>query len=1119
MPNLFVKDEKQAIYDALRPIAKKLDITFPNGGTSDELWAFFIERVRANLHVVLAMSPVGANMRNRCRMYPSLVNCTTIDWFLEWPADALREVATKFLDDVMLTPKKAANVAPPAKAARGAPSDADVESQLKARIAVVFAAAHQSVITSSNQMLLRLKRYNYVTPTNYLELVLGYRELVSQKLRALADARDKLSNGLSKLESSKVQVEEMQVDLAAKQIVVDKASSECDALLVKIVQEKRTADEQKTEVEAESAKIAIEAAKCNAIAADAEADLAEALPALERAMIEVEKLDNKSIGEVKAYAAPPAAVAMVLSAVMVFFGRKVDANDVANWPEAKTMISQSSFLKDIKEFKKDDVPQAILKKVKTYTMRAGFDAESVKKSSGAASALCVWVCAIELYCNVAKEVEPKRIVLRAAQKLLDEKQRALDFSKAQLAEVIAKVDALNAQHMSSVAEKTRLTNEAAALQDKLERAEKLIGGLSGERVRWEASIARFNVDLVSVPGDSLIAAAFLSYAGPFDTTYRTELVSGWLARVKEQSVPASDDFNFANFLADPSDVRDWNIQGLPSDQFSTENGVIVTRGRRWPLMVDPQGQANKWIKEKEKKRGLKVTDLKAKDFLRELEGAITYGLPYLLQDVEEELDPALEPVLTKSIMKRGTREVLKLGDKELDYNHDFRLYITTKLANPHYTPEVSTKATIVNFAVKEQGLEAQLLGAVVRMEEPSLEEEKSRLVLTIAGGKRKLAELESTILRLLSEVKGSLLDDADIVSVLQSSKTTSEEVTTALVVAETTNIKIDAAREGYRPVARRASLLYFVLNDLASVDPMYQFSLDAYNLLFEQSIIDSRTKGLSAKNALSILEGGDSTSALDHRISDINDYHTYEVYKYTCRGLFERHKLLLSFQMCIRRQQVEGSGVRTATYDWFLKGGSVLDRVGQAPNPAPEWLSPATWDSVTELDKVEQFSGIVSGFESNIAAWQEWYFNAAPEKEPLPGDWQEKCDDLMRLTIVRAVRSDRVLAAAARYVSNNLGAQYTEPPPFDLRSIFDSSSNRTPLIFVLSPGVDPAAEVLNLAAAAGQKLEYCSLGQGQAPIATRMLNDSLRRGGWTFLQNCPCQRHGAHKKNLALSLT
>ena len=91
--------------------------------------------------------------------------------------------------------------------------------------------------------------------------------------------------------------------------------------------------------------------------------------------------------------------------------------------------------------------------------------------------------------------------------------------------------------------------------------------------------------------------------------------------------------------------------------------------------------------------------------------------------------------------------MIKIGDKEIDYHQDFRFYMTTKLANPHYSPEISTKAAIVNFAVKEQGLEAQLLGIVVRKERPELEEQKDNLVLTIAGGKKKLVELENEILR------------------------------------------------------------------------------------------------------------------------------------------------------------------------------------------------------------------------------------------------------------------------------------------------------------------------------------------------------------------------------------
>lgn len=106
-------------------------------------------------------------------------------------------------------------------------------------------------------------------------------------------------------------------------------------------------------------------------------------------------------------------------------------------------------------------------------------------------------------------------------------------------------------------------------------------------------------------------------------------------------------------MVNPTQVRDWNIQGLPSDSFSTENGVIVTRGSRWPLMIDPQGQAHKWIKNMEGQRGLKIIDLQMSEYMRILETAVQFGLPVLLQNVHERLDPSLDPILNKSIVRVG----------------------------------------------------------------------------------------------------------------------------------------------------------------------------------------------------------------------------------------------------------------------------------------------------------------------------------------------------------------------------------------------------------------------------------------------------------------------------------
>lgn len=278
VPNLFGKDEIPGILDSVRKPAVAAGLE----EVPDVLWNFFIDRVRSNLHVVLAMSPIGDSLRNRARMYPGLVNCTTIDWFHTWPAEALQEVAMKFLASVEFT-----------------------ESDYRQKIATVFAEMHLSVIASSGRMLLELKRHNYVTPTNYLELVKGYRSLLAEKSGALSSSANKLASGLAKLEDAREQVESLSKVLEVKKVDVAASQQKCEKLLIDIVVDKRNADEQRKQVEADSTRIGQEEAECKAIAEDAEAELAIAMPALEKAMEEVEKLDKGSISEVKNYTKPP----------------------------------------------------------------------------------------------------------------------------------------------------------------------------------------------------------------------------------------------------------------------------------------------------------------------------------------------------------------------------------------------------------------------------------------------------------------------------------------------------------------------------------------------------------------------------------------------------------------------------------------------------------------------------------------------------------------------------------------------------------------------------------------------------------------------------------------------
>ena len=1092
VPNLFPPEELEELNGDMTPIAKKLGVDPDVPGA---LYKLLIERVRNNLHIVLCMSPVGEAFRNRLRMYPGLVNCTTIDYFTPWPGDALMAVAEKYMADVDLDIKMPSDTASDGgdgedELELNATETIDHEKKhkefvdgLRLGISKTFAVMHTSVISESDRMLEELKRHNYVTPINYLELVSGYKELLAEKRKELGDKADKLTNGLEKIDDTRVKVEAMGKELLITQAEVAEFQKECDEYLVVIVQQKKEADDQAKAVGMRREKISAEAAATQQLAEAAKADLAEAVPALNAALDALKTLNKGDITEIKSYTTPPKLVMTTMEAVQILRKQKID------WASAKKSLGESDFLKQLAEFDKDHISEGTRKKLAKYTSNPEFTPDKVGKVSGAGKSLCMWCHAMEIYARVFKVVGPKREALEKAERELAQKQKALAEAESRLAEVMAKVKKLQEDFQAKLTTKDDLARKAELTALKLSRAKQLVEGLAGERVRWAATIKVLRANIILLIGDCLLGAAFLSYMGPFVSAYRLRIMDKkWVPTVQEAGIPYTRGFSLSTFLARPTDVRFWNIQGLPTDQFSTENGVIVTRGRRWPLMIDPQGQAIKWIKNMEGKRGLKIVDLQMPDFLRTLENAIQFGTPVLMQNVGEELDPSLEPILNKAFVKIGGRLMLRLGDKEVEFNPDFKFYITTKMSNPIYGPDISTKVTLVNFAVVLKGLEAQMLGIVVRRERLDLEQQKDELVLNIASGKAKLVELEDRILFLLANAKGSLLDDVSLIDTLNSSKITSTEVNEQLLIAETTEKEIDEAREGYRTAAIRAAILFFVLNDIEDIDPMYQFSLDAYNSLYNLSI----SKSLKS-------------NTLATRIENINIYHTYAVYASTCRGLFEKDKLLFSFHLNAKIFEAANK-INMAEYNFFLRGGSVLDRSVQVPNPSPHWLTETAWDNITEMDKtVPKFSGLVNSFESENRDWGNWYTNPSPETSDLPGEWQNSCNELQRMLIVRALRPDRVNFVVTSFIQNNLGQKFVEPPPLDMNAVLEDSLPHMPLIFVLSAGVDPTAKLMDLAkkkGMSGDKMNALSLGQGQAPIAEAMIEKAREAGQWVFLANC-----------------
>lgn len=531
-----------------------------------------------------------------------------------------------------------------------------------------------------------------------------------------------------------------------------------------------------------------------------------------------------------------------------------------------------------------------------------------------------------------------------------------------MAKVQAKLDEMQAQFDQAMAQKQALEDDAAATQKKMDSANALIGALAGEEVRWTAQSKEFDQTIQRLTGDCAMASAFVSYLGPFNREFRELLMNrDFYGDCVKLNIPVTPNMQVAKFLVDDAEVGEWTLQGLPTDELSIQNGIMVTRASRYPVLVDPQGQGRIWIMNREEANQLKVTQLNDRMFRNSLEDCLSFGKPLLIENIEEELDPVLDPVLERRLVKKGKMFVIPLADKEVDFTETFRLFCTTRLPNPHFTPELSAKVTVVDFTVTMAGLEDQLLGKLILKEKHELEEQRQQLMEEVQSYKKKIKQLEDDLLFRLSNSQGNLLDDTELIDVLAVTKQTAQDVAEKLANASDTNKKINEACEEYRPVAHRATLVYFLIAEFTVVNCMYQTSLAQFNQLYELSI-----------------DRSDKATMPSKRINNIIEYMTYEIYLYIQRGLFERHKIIFAL-MLTNKILVSAGKVRAADVDVFLKGGGALD-INSVRKKPKDWIPDNVWLNIIALSSIDAFRDIPDSVFRNDGLWRQWYDQEAPEQ-------------------------------------------------------------------------------------------------------------------------------------------
>lgn len=428
------------------------------------------------------------------------------------------------------------------------------------------------------------------------------------------------------------------------------------------------------------------------------------------------------------------------------------------------------------------------------------------------------------------------------------------------------------------------------------------------------------------------------------------------------------------------------------------------------------------------------------------------------------------------------------------------MFITCKLGNPRFTPELSAKTTIIDFTVTQLGLEQQLLSVVLSKEMSVLEETLNSLLKKVTSNKKSLQDLDQQLLKKLNESQGNLLDDESLLDILKNTKTQSKDIQIQLQEADSKTKEINLKREIYRPVAIRGSVMYFCIIEIANVSWMYNSSLSQFIKLFHSSIDNSRDPNNPVQGR--------------KRVEDIEAYLTYEIFEYVNRGLFSSHKITFLLMVCFKIMITAGE-LTESDVGIFLNVGASTDKKDKQISANLDWIPSSTWANILGISS-HCFCGQATPFLKELpnkiiddpTSWEKWFNHNAPETQEIPGSIgesirQDKNQAFIEFCLIRSLKPDRTVVAANKFIKKILkDKRFVETPPEDISSLVNKSTEREPILYLLSEGADPTSSIRAYAQKHKKVLTPVSLGEGQGEKAEQIIKEYMPVGNWILLQNC-----------------
>ena len=1085
VPGLFEGDEYTTLMTQCKDGAHRQGLMLDS---QEELYKWFTAEVMRNLHVVFTMNPAADGLKDRAATSPALFNRCVVNWFGDWSTGALYQVGYELTNKIDLEDP---NYNPP----HLLPLIYDLIPQpVSHRAAVVnsFVYVHKTLHQANVRLVKRGGCVMTITPRHYLDFLTHFVNLTHEKRAELEEQQLHLNVGLNKIRETVEQVEELQSSLGVKKKELEAKRKAANQKLQQMVRDRQEAETQKTESELLQIELERQTKYIRQKQLEVATELAEVEPAVTEAQQSVGAIKKSHLHELRSLMNPPPAIMLSLEGVCCLLGEPYKEGD---WKVVRTIALKDGFIQQVTNFETRLITEQIRDRMVTkYMTNKQFSYEAANRASQACGPLVKWAIAQIKYSSMLHKIQP----LETERTQLEKESQVL---KDRLAAIEQKINTLEnsitvyqQEYELLVTEAKTLETELTSVEIKVGRSRALLSSLSRERDRWKVSSQSFHEQMGTLIGDVLLSAAFLAYGGYFDQQFRQTLFHSWVNHLNLSEIAYREDLARTEYLSTPDERLQWQQSSLPTDDLCTENAIMLKRFNRYPLLIDPSGQATEFILKEFSQRKITKTSFLDDSFRKNLESALRFGNPILVQDAES-YDPILNPVLNGEVKKTGGRVLVTIGDQDIDLSPSFTMVLSTRDPSVQFAPDICSRVTFVNFTVTRSSLQTQCLNQVLKAERPDVDKKRSDLLKLQGEYRIRLLHLEKSLLSALNDVKGRILDDDTIITHLETLKKEAAEVQQKVDETSKVMTEIEQTSHQYLSLAQACSGIFFLLDTLPQIHFLYQFSLQFFLDIFTQSLHSNpKLTGMTDYTA---------------RLKVIAIYLFELSYTRVGRGMIHADRVCYAILIAfIFLKGMPNEPNYTMEYDHMLRGSGSIGQDDVSGNIAG--LTPQQSLNIHKLRRnTTNFPDILINIETDT--FQTWLHSPTPELS-VPELWTVPSNGisdvgvgLNMLLVIQALRPDRTVPSAILFTNSVFGEvmlQELEKEPDLAEMVKTEIKPTTPILFCSMPGFDVSGRVDDLSAS--QRKACASIAMGSVEgfdEADKAIRNATKSGGWVLLKN------------------